>query len=412
MQITKEMIRAAELAHDNARRSGKYNQTEGFVRLAIPDMLAAAFSKQVADLQPDTKRGPQRATRDDFQAARIRIKDPIIRIGDIVVLKNQENFSIPDYHLLAFYVVGASETQIDIVGHTGNAPKPMDINLFRKITDDEVKALPHDYKEQLIRRRVEHETKVAPKTKPFKSGDIIVCSILPIKGATFYRVIETWRSGTIVTTDDFGKVQEFGNTLNFRLATQEEISALPVEKRVALKVPEFFATSVSGEVKEQPIRTIYHSWIGRQIIIPLNGSRLSCKLKSVTPQYEHGKIVGYEGVAIRGNCWWPVDMNKVKLNDYHWKKGPPPSVGWYPVCFDDIDTVHLPGNLFLSGEERISWWDGELWSLCVSSANNEIEAGVMANRKLGKEFSDNHVSWRQQPIPWPGEKGWPTRSLT
>jgi hypothetical protein len=75
-----------------------------------------------------------------------------------------------------------------------------------------------------------------------------------------------------------------------------------------------------------------------------------------------------------------------------WNKGPPPSLGWWPV-----KNSHAPW----AGAYR--WWDGECWSWPAFSFESADRAARWAAKKI--DWSDV-IEWADRPV------GWPERSKT
>jgi len=75
-----------------------------------------------------------------------------------------------------------------------------------------------------------------------------------------------------------------------------------------------------------------------------------------------------------------------------WRKGPPPSIGWWPAS--------RCGN-----KHVIRWWDGEQWSQGASRFDSIERAAAHAVC-----HDSGHVN---PPILWlPRPSWWPARSLT
>lgn len=75
-----------------------------------------------------------------------------------------------------------------------------------------------------------------------------------------------------------------------------------------------------------------------------------------------------------------------------WKKGPPPSLGWWPVK-----------NSHASYQGAYRWWDGECWSWPAFSFESADRAARWAEKKI--DWSDV-IEWTDRP------KNWPERSKT
>jgi hypothetical protein len=74
-----------------------------------------------------------------------------------------------------------------------------------------------------------------------------------------------------------------------------------------------------------------------------------------------------------------------------WKKGPPPSIGWWP-------TRHYEKT---SADYR--WWDGEVWSWAAFAHEPADKAAKWASKK---ETMHVEIEWADRP------KDWPKRSFT
>jgi hypothetical protein len=74
-----------------------------------------------------------------------------------------------------------------------------------------------------------------------------------------------------------------------------------------------------------------------------------------------------------------------------WRKGPPPSIGWWPasVCRD---------------RAVLRWWNGQWWSHAAWPYTPAKKAAAAARRK---------EIWRQEDIEWAKRPAsWPLRSKT
>ena len=75
-----------------------------------------------------------------------------------------------------------------------------------------------------------------------------------------------------------------------------------------------------------------------------------------------------------------------------WRKGPPPSIGWWPASF------HRNPN-------ALRWWDGKMWSRNASADDSLVWVGIAAaNREFKSAQAD--IEWTDRP------KNWPKRSKT
>jgi hypothetical protein len=73
-----------------------------------------------------------------------------------------------------------------------------------------------------------------------------------------------------------------------------------------------------------------------------------------------------------------------------WKKGPPPSIGWWPASY-------------YRSHHDIRWWNGRYWSKPLSWVCTAEEAAEGAMLPAVYSFD---VEWTQRP------KDWPERSRT
>jgi hypothetical protein len=70
-----------------------------------------------------------------------------------------------------------------------------------------------------------------------------------------------------------------------------------------------------------------------------------------------------------------------------WRKGPPPSIGWWPasVCREP---------------RSLRWWDGSRWSITAYSDMTAMEASWRAKAKQ-PEIWENNIEWTDRPAWWP-----------
>lgn len=68
-----------------------------------------------------------------------------------------------------------------------------------------------------------------------------------------------------------------------------------------------------------------------------------------------------------------------------WRKGPPPSVGWWPASNS-------------RSPSPIRWWDGSTWSCPCYKGDSPSIVDQMAARKSERSYS---VEWRVRPQTWP-----------
>jgi len=68
-----------------------------------------------------------------------------------------------------------------------------------------------------------------------------------------------------------------------------------------------------------------------------------------------------------------------------WKKGPPPSIGWWPSSVYSNDGLYR-------------WWDGKYWSVPTTLYFSAIEA---ANRAATRSIGQADIRWAARPDSWP-----------
>jgi hypothetical protein len=68
-----------------------------------------------------------------------------------------------------------------------------------------------------------------------------------------------------------------------------------------------------------------------------------------------------------------------------WRKGPPPSIGWWPasVCKE-------PGC--------VRWWNGKHWSLAAWADTYVAVAASSARRRAPNQID---IEWTDRPAWWP-----------
>jgi hypothetical protein len=78
----------------------------------------------------------------------------------------------------------------------------------------------------------------------------------------------------------------------------------------------------------------------------------------------------------------------------NWKKGVPPSIGWWPTKhYHSTDTDHT----------SYRWWDGECWSWPAFMHESAVKAARWAAKKEAMQMA---MEWTDRPA------NWPERSLT
>lgn len=69
-----------------------------------------------------------------------------------------------------------------------------------------------------------------------------------------------------------------------------------------------------------------------------------------------------------------------------WKRGAPPSQGWWPASY------HKNANM-------LRWWNGKRWSIAVSKWADAKMAGEHARRAT--EPFGRTIYWTERPSDWP-----------
>ena len=70
----------------------------------------------------------------------------------------------------------------------------------------------------------------------------------------------------------------------------------------------------------------------------------------------------------------------------NWRKGPPPSLGWWPASNNRDAAVYR-------------WWDGKRWSLSCFDVYTAEYAGYIAKTKVSN--SGHLIEWTDRPEWWP-----------
>lgn len=78
-----------------------------------------------------------------------------------------------------------------------------------------------------------------------------------------------------------------------------------------------------------------------------------------------------------------------------YRKGEPPSLGWWPTL---VDSANCGNGLWLR------WWDGRQWSCGAQEGYTAEEAAHCA--AVPAPFPDWQIRWTDRPASWPA------RSLT
>lgn len=99
-------------------------------------------------------------------------------------------------------------------------------------------------------------------------------------------------------------------------------------------------------------------------------------------------------------------MNSPRTSEtFKFYKGPPPSLGWWPVKINFI--IPVVDNYFTTSvfPEYVSWWNGKYWSVFIWKG--ESFAIMKKHAKIKIILNDSHhVFWSERP------KSWPAHSLT
>ncbi len=68
-----------------------------------------------------------------------------------------------------------------------------------------------------------------------------------------------------------------------------------------------------------------------------------------------------------------------------WRKGPPPSIGWWPASI-----YRIPDSL--------RWWDGERWSVPAYPEDSVHQASAYAKSPA---TCQHEIEWTDRPASWP-----------
>lgn len=68
----------------------------------------------------------------------------------------------------------------------------------------------------------------------------------------------------------------------------------------------------------------------------------------------------------------------------NWRKGPPPSIGWWPASFSKDPNC-------------LRWWNGHCWSI---GAYEYTAAGAEKVASLRSDHQDT-IEWTDRPAWWP-----------
>ena len=103
-----------------------------------------------------------------------------------------------------------------------------------------------------------------------------------------------------------------------------------------------------------------------------------------------GKKIALGGKLDKRKLWRCATCMEKMINV--WKKGPPPSIGWWP-------TKHYHNR----DSATYRWWDGECWSWAAFAHESAEKAARWAAKK---ETIRVYIEWADRP------KDWPERSKT
>ena len=78
------------------------------------------------------------------------------------------------------------------------------------------------------------------------------------------------------------------------------------------------------------------------------------------------------------------------MNAHKWHSGPPPSCGWWPASNSQSENIYR-------------WWNGRVWSHCLSNGDSAKQVAEYANQVSGAQ---SLIEWKVRP------KNWPARSMT
>lgn len=71
-----------------------------------------------------------------------------------------------------------------------------------------------------------------------------------------------------------------------------------------------------------------------------------------------------------------------------WRKGAPPSVGWWPASY-----YRVPHD--------IRWWNGRFWSKPANAFHTAEQAAAIAVQAAAYSFD---VEWTDRPRDWPEQQ--------
>lgn len=83
-------------------------------------------------------------------------------------------------------------------------------------------------------------------------------------------------------------------------------------------------------------------------------------------------------------------MTSLHINGTEYRKGEPPSLGWWPTLVEDAEW----GAVAL-----IRWWNGLCWSVGVNEKKTaEYVAGCA---DIPAPYPDRLIHWADRPAHWP-----------
>jgi hypothetical protein len=71
----------------------------------------------------------------------------------------------------------------------------------------------------------------------------------------------------------------------------------------------------------------------------------------------------------------------------NWRKGPPPSIGWWPASVaKDLGCVR--------------WWNGRHWSL-AAWADTSVAVAASSAQRSAANYRQIDIEWTDRPAWWP-----------
>lgn len=74
-----------------------------------------------------------------------------------------------------------------------------------------------------------------------------------------------------------------------------------------------------------------------------------------------------------------------KTTETVWRKGPPPSIGWWPASLHRSRLV-------------LRWWDGTHWSQAAYVTRSAARAALIAAKPA---VQPRRIEWTDRPDSWP-----------